>query len=234
MALRFNQNFTKIDNRGKLMKKSITKVLIIGVLAVMLGALGWLIADKISKDTAQVSAITREGVVTEVQKLSQLTSVAFSVDTVITAQKSGTWQRLWQDEQKGLFVAKGRVLAGVDLSKIGTEMVQVRHDIGVDGVPMTHIDITLPPSEVFEVYLDDIQVYDWQTGLFGMVDNDPQILSQAQTQGKLEVLEKACQGEVMTLALNNASEQVAGLFLLTGATVSVHNQGTGACQLSKM
>ena len=41
------------------------------------------------------------------------------------------------------------------------------------------------------MYLDDIEVYDWQTGLFGVVDNDPKILSEAQLSAKNEVLKKA-------------------------------------------
>ena len=178
-----------------------------------------------------ISTITREGIVTEIQTLSRLQSVAFGVDTVITANKEGTWQKLWQDEQKGLFVARGRVLAGIDLSNITPEMVQLSFDEQTSPKvpPQANITITLPPAQVFEVFLDDIQVYDWQTGLFGVVDNDPAILAQAQVSAKDEVLKKACQGDVLNLAITNAAEQVKGLFMLTGATVTVNTQGAGAC-----
>lgn len=182
------------------------------------------------KSEADVHAVTRDGIITDIQKLSRLQSVAFSVDTVITASKDGSWQKLWQDEQKGLFVAHGRVLAGVDLSKISSEMVQVAQRTDSQGDLLTHVTVSVPPSEVFAVYLDDIEVYDWQTGLFGVVDNDPKILSEAQLSAKNEVLKKACQGDVMTMAANNAAEQIKGLFVLTGATVDVVSQGSGACQ----
>lgn len=177
-----------------------------------------------------VSAISRDGVVTEIQKLARLQSVAYSVDTVITANKEGTWQRLWQDEQKGLFVARGRVLAGIDLNKITPEQVQVVFDEQTDPkvAPHANITINLPASEIFEVFLDDIQVYDWQTGLFGVVDNDPELLKQAQISAKAEVLKKACSGDVMKLAAENASEQVKGLFALTGASVTVKVEA-GTC-----
>ncbi|OOR87222.1 hypothetical protein B0181_10895 [Moraxella caviae] len=180
-----------------------------------------------------VRTITTDGVVHEIQKLARLETVAFSVDTVITAQKDGTWQRLWQDEQKGIFIARGRVLAGVDLSKISAEMVQVNYPDKASENAAPHIMITLPPSEVFEVFLDDIEVYDWQTGLFGVVDNDPKILANAQTAAKSEVLQKACAGDVMNLALVNASEQVQALFALTGASVEVATQGAGACRFGR-
>lgn len=198
--------------------------LIFGVVA-LIGILNLL------KQPSPVSAISRDGVVTEVQKLNRLTTSAFNVDTVITAQKDGTWYKLWQDEQKGLFVAKGRVLAGVDLSKLTAEQVSVSFAPQADKkvAPQAHIIIELPKSEIFEVYLDDIQVYDWKTGLFGMVDNDPEILKQAQEAGKKEVLAKACQGGVMTLASDNAKEQVAGLFGLTGAVVEVNVKSNESC-----
>lgn len=180
--------------------------------------------------TSGVQAITREGVISEIQKLNRLNAVAFGVDTVITAQKDGTWYKLWQDEQKGLFVAQGRVLAGVDLAKLTVDKVSVTYPSD-DKTAKPTIEIVLPASEVFEVYLDNIQVYDWQTGLFGIVDNDPEILNQAQLQGKSEVLKKACEGNIMQIALDNAKEQVAGLFALTGAVVSVQAQQVGACKL---
>lgn len=187
----------------------------------------------VKKPEPAVSAITKEGVITEIQKLNQLTTVAFSVDTVITSEKQGNWYRLWQDKQKGLFVANGRVLAGVDLSKLTADRVTVTYgeQPAPEIAPVAHISIVLPESELFEVYLDNIQTYDWQTGLFGIVANDPEILNQAQIQGKKEVLAKACQGGVMQLAMNNAEEQIKGLFALAGATVQVSSDGAGACRI---
>lgn len=212
-------------------KKNFIKKISIAFLLLALLILAWWSFFVINQPKSAVSAITREGVVTEIQQLSRLTSVAFSIDTVITAQKQGNWYKLWQDEQKGLFVAHGRVLAGVDLAKIQPDMVEVQHTPAPDKKtpPTTHISITLPSSEIFEVYLDDIQVYDWQTGLFGMVNNDPEILNQAQVQGKQEVLKKACAGNIMQMAQDNASEQVSGLFRLTGAQVTIKHETTKSC-----
>ena len=190
-----------------------------------------------------IETITREGVVMQIQKLNRLETVAFSVDTIITSQKSGSWMKLWQDEQKGLFIARGRVEAGIDLSALTPEMVQVvapaeaaiKNAESVDANNpvsiMPQIHITLPPSEVFSVYLDDIEIYDWQTGAFGMMQVDPKILQQAQSMAKKEVLERACRGDVMNMALENAQTQLQQLFSLTGAVVTVTTQGAGACQM---
>ncbi|WP_367107237.1 DUF4230 domain-containing protein [uncultured Psychrobacter sp.] len=191
-----------------------------------------------------IETITREGVVTQIQQLNRLQTVAFSVDTVITSQRPGSWMKLWQDEQKGLFIARGRVDAGIDLSALTPEMVQViqpdeqmsaannenqNNDAATPVMPQ--INITIPPSEIFSVYLDDIEIYDWQTGAFGMMQVDPKIFEQAQDMAKKEVLERACRGDVMNIALQNAQTQLQQLFALTGAVVTVNTQGAGACQL---
>lgn len=177
----------------------------------------------------EITTITREGVVTEIQRLNQLHSAGFSVDAIITAQKDGTWYKLWQDSQKGLFVANGRVLAGIDLSKMTADKVTVSYP--APNTPV--IEIELPAPEIFEVYLDNIQVYDWQTGLFGIFENDPAILTQVQQQGKDEVLKKACQGNILAIANDNANAQLKTLFALTGATVKVTNSQNGQCSLAR-
>jgi hypothetical protein len=214
-------------------------VLIIGLAALVFAIYS---LQKSSKEEP-IETITREGVVMQIQKLNRLETVAFSVDTIITSQKVGSWMKLWQDEQKGLFIARGRVEAGVDLSALTPEMVQViapaeaaiKNAESVDANNpvsiMPQIHITLPPSEVFSVYLDDIEIYDWQTGAFGMMQVDPKILQQAQSMAKKEVLERACRGDVMNMALENAQTQLQQLFSLTGAVVTVTTQGAGACQM---
>ena len=218
-------------------------VLLIGLAAIVFAIYS---VQNISKEEP-IETITREGVVMQIQKLNRLETVAFSVDTVITSQRPGSWMKLWQDEQKGLFIARGRVEAGIDLSALTPEMVQVVQpkiqleesgDNKVQNVDsnapvsiMPQINITIPPSEIFSVYLDDIEIYDWQTGAFGLMQVDPKILQQAQSMAKKEVLERACRGDVMTMALENAQTQLQQLFSLTGAVVTVTTQGAGACQM---
>jgi len=210
-------------------------VLLIGLAAIVFAIYSM---QNISKEEP-IETITREGVITQIQQLNRLQTVAFSVDTVITSERPGSWMKLWQDEQKALFIARGRVEAGIDLSALTPEMVQVIPptaplDTDQEAAPaalMPQINITLPPSEIFSVYLDDIEIYDWQTGAFGMMQVDPKILAQAQTMAKKEVLERACRGDVMNMALKNAQTQLQQLFALTGATVTVSTQGAGACQL---
>ena len=238
-----SDNRTPLDTTDSKAKKSISMmswiVLLVGLAAIVLAIYT---VQNITKEEP-IEAITREGVVTQIQNLNRLETVAFSVDTVITSQRSGSWMKLWQDEQKALFIARGRVEAGIDLSALTPEMVQViqptesevndaeNSDVNAPVSIMPQINITLPPSEIFSVYLDDIEIYDWQTGAFGMMQVDPKILKQAQSMAKAEVLERACRGDVMTMALDNAQTQLQQLFALTGAVVTVTTQGAGSCQM---
>ena len=170
----------------------------------------------------QVKALTREGVITKIQSLNRLQTVVYNVDTVITSQKAGNWYTLWQDQQKALFVAHGRVQAGVDLNQLTANQVQVSED-------GKQINITLPPAQVFETYLDKLDVYDIKTGLFGMVDVDPQLFSQAQASGKQQVLTTACRGELLNMATDNAQKQVQALFSLANLQVTVHTVAPKSC-----
>lgn len=38
--------------------------------------------------------------------LNRLESTAFYIDTIVRSEKKGNWFVLWQDNQKGLFLAK--------------------------------------------------------------------------------------------------------------------------------
>ena len=178
----------------------------------------------------RVTAVSKDGVIHEIQKLGRLQSTAFGVDTVITASKElEKLQALL--EQKGLFVAHGRVLAGVDLAKITPQMVEVAPKNPNDAT--TQITINLPAPEIFAVYLDNLELYDWQTGLFGVVNNDPEILEQAQNSAKNEVLKKACQGEILSIGAESAKEQIKHLFALTDIHATVTIEQPQNCTLTQ-
>ena len=238
-----SDNRNPLDTTDSKAKKSIAMMSWIVLLASLAAVIFAIYTVQNITKEEPIETITREGVVTQIQNLNRLETVAFSVDTVITSQRSGSWMKLWQDEQKALFIARGRVEAGIDLSALTPEMVQViqptesevndaeNADVNASVSIMPQINITLPPSEIFSVYLDDIEIYDWQTGAFGMMQVDPKILKQAQSMAKAEVLERACRGDVMTMALDNAQTQLQQLFALTGAVVTVTTQGAGSCQM---
>ncbi|AUZ04455.2 hypothetical protein ADP71_06890 [Vitreoscilla sp. C1] len=46
--------------------------------------------------------ITHEGVLTKIQELNRLETMAFHIDTVVHSEKQGNWYKLWQDHEKGV------------------------------------------------------------------------------------------------------------------------------------
>lgn len=176
------------------------------------------------QDLAQNQLITlsREGIVTQIHELNRLETMAFQIDTVVKSEKQGTWYKLWQDHEKGLFVVKGQVIAGVDLSKLDAADVTVSPD-------GKQVVIDLPAAEIFTVSLADIQMYDYQRGWLNPEPINPEVLSQVQSVAKEQVKQSACKAEILRLANENANKQVARLFELTGVKVSVQSAIVPQC-----
>ncbi len=172
-----------------------------------------------------IHTVSKEGVISQIQELSRLQTISYNIDTVITSEKEGSWQTLWQDKQKALFIAHGKVQAGMDLSLLSADMLDIRFAEGLKEnektIDKATIYIDLPKAQIFEVYLDNIEVYDWQTGMMGMVDTDPKILTQAQASAKNQVLKTACKNGILQTATDNAKQQISHLFTLTGVKVVV-------------
>ncbi|WP_019519251.1 DUF4230 domain-containing protein [Faucicola boevrei] len=193
-------------------------LVLFGVICAM--AVGFYTYQKNAKP--KIDVLTTDGVISKIQSLNRLQTVVYNVDTVITAQKQGNWYTLWQDEQKGLFVAHGRVQAGIDLNQLKPEHITVTPLDEKSDNPTQSVSITLPPAQVFETYLDNIEVYDIQTGVFGIMDVDPEIFKQAQQSGKAQVLKTACKSDMLKLATDNAQKQVSALFSLANVNVTVN------------
>lgn len=196
-------------------------IILFGIIcALIIGFLTWQQQNK-----PKIDVLTTDGVISKIQTLNRLQTVVYSVDTVITAEKQGNWYTLWQDEQKGLFVAHGKVQAGIDLNELKSEQVTIQTD---ENGKQT-VNITLPPAKIFETYLNNIEIYDIKTGVFGLVDIDPKIFSQAQQSGKQQILTTACQSDILTLATNNAQKQIQGLFTLANVNVNVVTSNPKNC-----
>lgn len=199
---------------------------LLGILILLVCVIGGFLVYQFSNQKSKIDVLTTDGVISQIQSLNRLQTVAYNVDTVITAQKEGNWYKLWQDKQKALFVAHGRVQAGVDLNELSADSVQISEP---DDTNKQTAVITLPPAKVFETYLDNIEVYDIDTGLFGVMPTDPQIFSQAQVAGKKQVLATACKSDILKLATENAQKQVESLFALANVQVTVNVVPSKGC-----
>lgn len=170
----------------------------------------------------QIEVLTHSGVLERIQHLNNLETVAFHIDTVVSSNKTGSWNKLWQDEQKALIVASGRVAAGLNLSKLTDEQVQVSEDGKA-------IHIKLPAVEILSSSLDKTDLYDIQTGLFGFVDMDPKLLTEAQVAARKQIIATACKSGILNIATQNAQKQIEALFTLTQAKITVESTPAPKC-----
>jgi uncharacterized protein YneF (UPF0154 family) len=143
-------------------------------------------------------------VLLEVQDLSNLETAAYSVEKIITAESGqGPFGFLFGDRL--ILVAHGKVVAGVDLSKMEDGDIVV----DADG----RVEVTLPPAEVLHVYLDNDQsyIYDRDTGFIGM---NPALETEARKAAEREILNAAVEDGILDIAQQNA-EAYIGRFILS-------------------
>jgi hypothetical protein len=126
--------------------------------------------------------------------MARLETIQYSVEKVITAEvNQGVFGPLFGDRL--LFVAHGYVIAGVNLSKLSVEDLQMEDDV---------LRVTLPDAEVFVATLnnEDSHVYDRTTGLFRK--SDPDLETDARQAAEAEILNAALDDGILTQAQVNA------------------------------
>lgn len=144
-------------------------------------------------------------IVLQVQSLSRLETASYTIEKVITAESGeGAFGFLFRDRL--LLVARGQVIAGVDLGRMAEDDVQV---VG------TSVFVTVPASEIFVATLDNdsTYVYDRQTAVFGQqVDLETLARQEAENQ----ILQAALEDGILELAQQNAQRYLEGLLRVLG------------------
>jgi hypothetical protein len=126
-----------------------------------------------SSPSSTVQAVSGPGVLQRIQQLNNLETVAFHIQTVVTSTQEATWRNLWLNGQEGLFVADGVVRAGIDLSELGQEDVEVSSD-------GKSVRIQLPQAKILGTDVTNLQAYNIETGFFGFVNTNPKLFEEAQ------------------------------------------------------
>ena len=165
---------------------------------------------------------SRESVLVQIKQLNRLESTAFYIDTIIRTEKKGNWQKLWQDSQSGLFIVKGRVVAGIDLDKLKTDNVRI-----IDGKAL----ISLPPAEILSADIENIEVYDIRTGSLNLLPPDHSVIGEVQQTAKTQILASACKADILGHANRQAQSKLENLFALAQTPASVYTSTPSSCRL---
>lgn len=133
-------------------------------------------------------------IIQQVRPLARLETIQYSIQKVITAESGQeVLKELFGDRL--LFVAHGKVIAGVDLSIITEQDIEIRDSI---------LTITIPPAEVFVATLDNEKsyVYDRDTGL--LRKSDPNLETLARQAAEREIMDGALEDGILIQASANA------------------------------
>ncbi|MGD0058478.1 MAG: DUF4230 domain-containing protein [Verrucomicrobiia bacterium] len=158
-------------------------------------------------------------VVREIQQLSELVTVRYSIQKVVGLEED----KVPFGSEKILLLVQGNVLGGVDLSLLSTNDVQV----SADGV----VTARLPQPKVMHVYLDEKQTRVWdrsKTWWTPWEPYDPELEQKARLAALEAIQAAAVQMGILSNAQDNAENTVRKL-LHTGGVESVRfvNAGNG-------
>lgn len=145
-------------------------------------------------------------IINEVQALSRLETIRYTIEKVITAETNQGALALFFGDRL-LFVAHGYVIAGIDMGKVRSE------DLWLEGGTL---NVRLPASEVLVSTLDNDKsyVYDRQTGFFTKVD--PALETQARQVAEQEILNAALDDGILAQATTNAQTYLRWFFETLG------------------
>ncbi len=158
-------------------------------------------------------------VLQKIRDASELTTAEFTMQAVVPTEQDATFSGLTIGTTKLLYIAQGEVQAGVDLSQLTPDQVQVTGD---------RIVIKLPPARILNSKIDvnKSQVYDYNRGFLGLgPDAGPQLQALAQQEALKKIVTAACEQGVLQRASDRAKLVVTQLLTTAGyKTVTVDTQ----------
>lgn len=160
------------------------------------------VADLVRQLTLPVTPVIMPNPITivrEIRDLSRLETASYEFEKVITAEtkQDVLWGALGESM---VFVANGKVFAGVDFAKMAEDDLQVYDP--------TTVMVHLPPAEIFEdiPILDNERsfVADRDTGIFTRAD--PDLETQVRQEAEKAIREAADESEILERADENARQ----------------------------
>ena len=159
-----------------------------------LPVVGWLFGEGQPQTTT--SPVVLEGI----QKLDRLDTVRMTQSIVVTKETGGTELRRFLTGEEVILVAVGDVEAGVNLSDLTEEDVQVEEKI---------VTLRMPEPEISSVSLDEEQtrLYDRDQGILRLRP-DETLVEEARQEAQDELVAAARQNDIRATAERNAEDTV--------------------------
>ncbi|NJR68370.1 MAG: DUF4230 domain-containing protein [Synechococcales cyanobacterium CRU_2_2] len=154
----------------------------------------------------------RSTIVQQVRQVSELSTAVFTMEAVVPTRQERTLAGLPVGATTLLYVARGEVRAGVDLSQLQPADVVVSAD-------QNSLEIRLPRPQILGQTIDvrESQVYDYDRGFLGLgPDVAVELQSLANQTALTKIATAACQENILGQANQRAQLVITQLMLTAG------------------
>jgi hypothetical protein len=196
------------------MKSGFVLVALIGVFCLGLSAsrLAWqpfqVLGQLFHNPLGIVTRVAPSGpvVLERVQRLSRLESCRYNGEVIIKASSAGALPA-WLVGDRLLFVGRGEVVGGIDLSKVRADDVQVQENC---------VSVRLPAAEILSTSLRnrDSEVFARTTGLLNKPNKD--LETQVRVEAEDRLRQAALSSGVLQTASQNAEEALRAQLRMLG------------------
>ena len=153
-------------------------------------------------------ALEAPAIVREIQGLSELVSVKYTVQKVVGLEE----KKSPVGSEKLLLIVQAEVLAGVDLAALSPGSIRI--------LPNQEVKLALPPARIFHIVIDDKETKVWDrqiTWWTPWVSPDPDLERQARLAASKSVEQAALDMGILDQARHNAETVIRNLLQTLGA-----------------
>ena len=165
-------------------------------------------------------------VVKRLQDLQELATTVQTMEKIVPTSAERKLGDIPVATTRLLYIAKGEVRAGVDLGELTNSDIKINNK---------SIEINLPAAKILDSKIDvnNSRVYDYDRGFLNLgPDVAPQLQTLAQKNTLAEIIETACQGNILDTANLRAKESISQLLINIGyAQVKVNTSLPDSCGL---
>jgi len=162
----------------------------------------------INQRGSSIPTLNPPAIVREIQGLSELVSVKYTVEKVVGLEEKKTPV----GSEKLLLIVQAEVLAGVDLAQLSPGSIKVQ--------PGGNIKLALPPARIFHIVIDDKQTKVWDrqiTWWTPWVSSNPDLERQARLAAIASIKQAALDMGILDQAQRNAETIIRNLLQTRGA-----------------
>ena len=188
---------------GGTMRKALRQLVVIAVIAAVASVSTFLMTSRISER----EAFSSSGVIERVRSISELNTVEMYFNEIIDFRNAKFFNsfEIPFTQKSFIFTVKARVKAGIDLSLVKEE------DVEIDGKRLV---LRLDEPAITSGEILSYKAYDEKDGLFNEVTTEDTLKA-------LELFEKdlrkqAAENGIIEKAKENAEQTIEGLFMMSG------------------